>query len=228
MDQRDGCGATRPDPNDISSVAQDYLKVIWSATEWGGPPMTTKTLARRFQTTQANVSETVRRLAGQGLLHYQPYRPVSLTAAGSAYAVAMVRRHRLLETFLVETLHYGWNEVHDEAERMEHAVSEGLVQRIAALLGEPEADPHGDPIPRADGTIPHVPGACPLHGAEPGRYTVVRVSDSDPATLVRLDALGVRPGVHVDVRADAVVVCATRCHLGRADLATIQVRLRML
>lgn len=188
-----------PDPNDITPVAQDYLKAIWSATEWGGPPITTKTLADRFRTSQANVSETVRRLAGQGLLRYEPYRPVRLTESGAAYAVVMVRRHRLIETFLVDTLGYSWAEVHDEAERLEHAVSERLVERIDALLGHPDADPHGDPVPRADGTVPHPHGARLLADVTAGHYTVVRVSDADPDALGRLDAQGVRPGVRLTV-----------------------------
>ncbi len=226
MAERQGPGTFSPDPNDITPVAQDYLKVIWSATEWGGPPITTKALADRFQTSQANVSETVRRLAGQGLMHYEPYRPVSLTAAGSAYAVAMVRRHRVLETFLVSILHYSWNEVHDEAERMEHAVSERLIERMDALLGHPTADPHGDPIPRADGTVHHPPEARPLNEVEPGRYTVLRVSDADPDALDRLDTLGVRPGIHLDVVTDDVLVSGSRRRLSGTDLAAIQVRPR--
>lgn len=102
----------------LTPVAQDYLKVIWAATEWGEPPITTKGLATRFGTTQANVSETVRRLEAQGLVAYEPYRPVVLTELGVRLAMAMVRRHRLIECFLATTLGYGWDEVHDEAERL--------------------------------------------------------------------------------------------------------------
>ncbi len=183
--------------DEISAVAQDYLKVVWTATEWGGPPITTKALAERFGSSQANVSETVRRLAGQGLVEYQPYRPVNLTAQGCALALAMVRRHRLMETFLVTTLGYDWNEVHDEAERLEHAVSELLVERIDRLLGHPDADPHGDPIPRSDGTVPRPPDTVLLADAGPGTWAVVRISDADPGVLNRLQAQGIRPGVRV-------------------------------
>ena len=121
--------------DELTAVAQDYLKVIWSATEWGDPPITTKGLAARLGTTQANVSETVKRLAAQGLVTYESYRPVRLTARGERLAVAMVRRHRLIEAFLVGVLDYRWDEVHDEAEALEHAASDTLIDRIDALLG---------------------------------------------------------------------------------------------
>ena len=185
------------DVDDISAVAQDYLKVVWTATEWGGPPITTKALAERFATSQANVSETVKRLAGQGLVEYQPYRPVVLTVRGRALALAMVRRHRLMETFLTAVLDYGWNEVHDEAERLEHAVSELMVERIDRLLGHPDADPHGDPIPRADGTLTPPPDTVVLADAGPGSWLVVRISDVDPGVLDRLRAHRISPGVRV-------------------------------
>lgn len=185
------------DLDEISAVAQDYLKVVWTATEWGGPPITTKALAERFGSSQPNVSETVKRLAGQGLVEYQPYRPVVLTARGAAMAVAMVRRHRLVETFLVATLGYDWNEVHDEAERLEHAVSELMVERIDRLLGCPVADPHGDPIPRSDGTMPAPQHTIVLGDAGPGTWTVVRISDVDPRVLDRLQVHGIGPGVQV-------------------------------
>jgi DtxR family Mn-dependent transcriptional regulator len=179
---------------DLSPVAQDYLKVIWSAVEWGEPPITTKGLAARFATTQANVSDTMRRLQTRGLVDYQPYRPVTLTATGERLAVQMVRRHRLIETFLTEVVGYAWDEVHDEAERLEHAVSETLLQRIDTLLGRPRLDPHGDPIPGPGGEwLPRV-DAPKLSEAPPGRYRVVRVSDTDPDRLVRLRQAGVVPG----------------------------------
>jgi DtxR family Mn-dependent transcriptional regulator len=114
--------------DDLTAVAQDYLKVIWTATERDEPPITTTGLAARLGTSAPNVSETLRRLGGQGLVTYEPYRPVRLTAAGERLAVGMVRRHRLLEAFLVQVLGYGWDEVHEEAERLEHAVS-GVADR---------------------------------------------------------------------------------------------------
>ncbi len=180
----------------LTPVAQDYLKVIWSATEWGDPPITTKGLAARLGTTQANVSDTVKRLAAQGLVTYESYRPVRLTERGERLAVAMVRRHRLIEAFLVGVLNYGWDEVHDEAEALEHAASDTLIDRIDALLGHPVADPHGDPIPAADGTLRR-PRAVRL-GTIRGRCRVVRVSDADPGVLAQCQALGIVPDAVVD------------------------------
>lgn len=186
--------------DELSSVAQDYLKVIWSAVEWADPPITTKGLAQRLGTSQANVSDAMRRLQAQGLVAYQPYKPVTLTALGERLAVAMVRRHRLLETFLAEVLGYGWDEVHDDAERLEHAASDRFLGCVDELLGHPEADPHGDPIPTADGrwTIP--PDATTLAQASPGPHRVIRVSDTDPGLLTRLRPLGVGPDAVLLVR----------------------------
>ncbi|MCW3156818.1 metal-dependent transcriptional regulator [Micropruina sonneratiae] len=181
--------------DDLTPVAQDYLKVIWSATEWGDPPITSKGLAARLHTSAAGVTDMVKRLAGQGLVDYESYRPVRLTPAGERLAVAMVRRHRLIETFLVRMLGYDWAEVHDEAEALEHAASEQLIERIDALLGHPAADPHGDPIPGADGTLRRPDAMRP--GEAQGPCTVVRVSDADPAILARCRDLGIVPGATV-------------------------------
>lgn len=184
---------------DLTPVAQDYVKVIWAAIEWGEPPITTKGLAARFATTQANVSDTMRRLQALGLVDYQPYKPVTLTERGRRLGVAMVRRHRLIEAFLAEVVGYAWDEVHDEAERLEHAVSDTLLDRIDELLGHPRTDPHGDPIPTADGSWEPRAGAVLLAGAPPGRYRVVRVADSVPERLVRLRELGLVPGAVLDL-----------------------------
>ena len=177
--------------SDLSSVAQDYLKIIWSATEWSDDPVTVKQLSERMGVRAATVSDGVRRLAEQGLVAHERYGGVELTEAGRRHAVAMVRRHRLIETFLVEELGYGWDEVHDEAEVLEHAVSDELVERLDRRLGFPSRDPHGDPIPTADGT-PRRPDAVPLLDAEAGaRVTVVRISDADPAVLRYLGERGI-------------------------------------
>ena len=104
-----------------TAVGEDYLKAIWSATEWGRPPATVSSLATRFGTTRPTVSATLKRLADHGLLRHEPYRDIELTESGARLAIAMVRRHRLIETFLVDHLSYGWDQVHDEAERLEHA-----------------------------------------------------------------------------------------------------------
>ncbi|MGO1515853.1 MAG: metal-dependent transcriptional regulator [Arthrobacter sp.] len=190
-----------PGSGEISRVAEDFLKAIWSATEWGGSPVTGKALAERFGTTAANVSDTMRRLHAQGLVIHEPYQPVRLTAAGQRHAVAMVRKHRLLESFLVRTLGYSWEEVHDEAENLEHAVSDTLIERIDSLLGHPVHDPHGDPIPTVAGATRRPAHAVNLAEALPGTYEVTRISDEDPGLLRLLARHGLRPGALVDIAA---------------------------
>lgn len=185
--------------SDLSTVAQDYLKVIWSATEWSETPITVKQLAERLGVRAATISDGIRRLADQGMLVHEPYGGIELTETGRRHAVAMVRRHRLIETFLVEELGYGWDEVHDEAEVLEHAVSDELVERIDRRLGFPSRDPHGDPIPSADGT-PHRPDATPLLDAPAGvALTVSRISDADPAVLRYLADRGIVPDTELSV-----------------------------
>lgn len=187
------------DVGGLSTVAQDYVKAIWSAIEWGEPPITTKALAVRFGTSAANVTETMRRLAAQGLVNYQPYKSVELTDIGKNLAVAMVRRHRLIETFLVTTLGYNWNEIHDEADRLEHAASDLLISRIDSLLGHPAVDPHGDPIPTSDGQTHTIIGAFRLSDAGVGPHRVHRISDAEPRNLEAAAALGLTPGARVEV-----------------------------
>ena len=169
--------------SDLSSVAQDYLKIIWSATEWSDEPVTVKQLSERMGVRAATVSDGIRRLADQGLVLHERYGEVGLTEAGRRHAVAMVRRHRLIETFLVEELGYGWDEVHDEAETLEHAVSDTFIDRMAAKLGHPVRDPHGDPIPAADGSVLMPPAVrmSELADGQGGRIT--RISDENPDLL---------------------------------------------
>jgi len=188
----------RAEPADLTPVAQDYLKVIWSAREWSSAPVTTKMLAERLGVGASTVSETVRRLGAQGLVEHAPYGEIELTEAGRAHAVAMVRRHRLIETLLVQELGYGWDEVHDEAEVLEHAVSDLLIERIDARLGRPERDPHGDPIPTTDGRVP-TPPARLLWDLEPGEWVVARISDADPDMLRYCASVGLGLDARVTV-----------------------------
>ena len=145
----------------LTAVGQDYLKAIWNAQEWspeGAPQkVSTKMLAEKIGVSASTASESIRKLAEQGLVDHEKYGAVTLTEAGRRAALEMVRRHRLLETFLVNELGYAWDEVHDEAEVLEHAVSDRLVARIDAKLGFPQRDPHGDPIPATDGQVPTPP-----------------------------------------------------------------------
>jgi DtxR family Mn-dependent transcriptional regulator len=176
---------------DLSSVAQDYLKVIWTAQEWSVDKVSTKMLAERIGVSASTASESIRKLADQGLVDHEKYGAVTLTDAGRLAALAMVRRHRLMETFLVRELGYGWDEVHDEAEVLEHAVSDRMLDRIDAKLGFPTRDPHGDPIPAADGRVP-APDARQLSMCRDGdAATVARISDADPEMLRYFDSVGI-------------------------------------
>jgi DtxR family transcriptional regulator, Mn-dependent transcriptional regulator len=186
----------RPDspgdePNELTAVAQDYLKVIWNAQEWSREKVSTKMLAEKLGVSASTASESIRKLAEQGLVDHEKYGAVTLTESGRRAALAMVRRHRLLEAFLVKELGYSWDEVHDEAEVLEHAVSDRLVARIDAKLGYPQRDPHGDPIPGSDGQVP-TPPARQLWSCDDGDAgTVARISDADPEMLRYFDSIGI-------------------------------------
>ncbi len=189
--------------SELSTSTQNYLKAVWTISEWSDTPVTPTLIAERTELKLSSVSDAVRRLTAQGLLSHTPYGAVELTETGRAYAVAMVRRHRLIETFLVKMLGYGWDEVHDEAEHLEHAVSDFMIERIDELLGRPTRDPHGDPIPLADGTIV-VPTAVQLSQLAPGTEVIVeRISDDDPALLQYFKDCGVVLGARLFVREGA-------------------------
>ena len=181
------------------TTIEDYLKAVWNATEWSDPPVTVTMLSARLGLSPSSVSEIVRKLTDRGLLTHPRYGSVTLTDRGRAIALATVRKHRLIETFLVEYLGYAWDEVHDEAEVLEHAVSDDFVERLAERLGQPTHDPHGDPIPGPDGVLP-AEERTELAGVEDGaRVRVARVSDEDPDLLRHLRDVGVELGVTVDV-----------------------------
>jgi DtxR family transcriptional regulator, Mn-dependent transcriptional regulator len=186
----------RPDspgdePNELTAVAQDYLKVIWNAQEWSLEKVSTKMLAEQLGVSASTASESIRKLAEQGLVDHEKYGAVTLTESGRRAALAMVRRHRLLEAFLVKELGYSWDEVHDEAEVLEHAVSDRLVARIDAKLGFPQRDPHGDPIPGSDGQVPTPPARQLWSCADGDTGMVARISDKDPEMLRYFDSVGI-------------------------------------
>jgi DtxR family transcriptional regulator, Mn-dependent transcriptional regulator len=186
----------RPDPPaeepaGLSAVAQDYLKVIWNAQEWSLEKVSTKMLAEKLGVSASTASESIRKLAEQGLVDHEKYGAVTLTDSGRRAALAMVRRHRLLEAFLVTELGYGWDEVHDEAEVLEHAVSDRLVARIDAKLGYPRRDPHGDPIPASDGQVPTPPARQLWACGDGDTGTVARISDADPEMLRYFAGVGI-------------------------------------
>ncbi|KTS70285.1 transcriptional regulator [Microbacterium testaceum] len=195
-----------------SPVADDYLKAIYHHTEWQNDPITPSQLAAVLGLAPSSVTEMVKKLAAQGLVTHRPYGPVSLTAAGQRRAAGVIRRHRLIETWLVREFGYAWDEVHDEAEILEHALSDRLLEGIDARLGRPRFDPHGDAIPDATGSVDREPFVL-LSAAAPGHAgRVLRVSDRDPELLRALVERGIDVGHELEVvsketvRADGVDV----------------------
>ena len=178
---------------------QDYLKAIFELAE-DGREATPKVLADRLDVTPASASDMTQRLEELDLVESEPYEGVELTGAGKLAALEVIRHHRLLELFLVETLGIPWDEVHDEAEVLEHHISEELEDRIAAELGHPERDPHGDPIPTREGEIPDPDGRRLDEVDEGAQVRIVRVSDQDPDVLRYLGSRGLYPGAEAVVQ----------------------------
>ena len=177
---------------------ENYLKAIYKLAERSGKPdVSTTALADALDTRAASVTEMLRRLADKGAVRYEKYRGASLTDVGRSVAVLTIRRHRLWEVFLVDKLGFSWDEVHEVAEEMEHLTSPLLLERLDAFLGHPVVDPHGDPIPSADGRVRPRPAAQrPLAAVQPGpaRLCVTGLLDTGTAFLQHLDRLGLRPG----------------------------------
>ncbi len=181
---------------------EDCLKLLWLLERRGIPPTNTA-VAERLGVSKASVSESFQRLSEAGLITYSPYQAPRLTTRGEREAIRLVRRHRLLETFLVEKLGYSWEEVHDEAHALEHYVSDRFVDRLDSFLGHPKFDPHGAPIPDREGRLPPLRG-IPLEQAMPGRRVrVVTVWDDSREVLTRLGEMGVTPGVVMRVLSHA-------------------------
>jgi DtxR family transcriptional regulator, Mn-dependent transcriptional regulator len=177
--------------SELSTVTQDYLKVIWTGQEWKPEKITTKMLAEKLGVSPSTASEAIRKLADQDLVVHERYGSITLTDTGRTAAILMVRRHRLLETFLVRELGYSWDEVHDEAEVLEHAVSDRFMARLDAKLDHPTRDPHGDPIPSIDGSVP-APDASLLADLEVGAGgRIARIADTDPEMLRYFDSVGI-------------------------------------
>ena len=183
----------------LTRSVEDYLKAIYRLSP-EGQPASTSDIANLLELSAPSVSGMVKRLSELGLLEHIPYKGVQLTEAGRIAALRMVRRHRLIEAYLVQFLGYSWDTVHVEAERLEHAVSDTLVERMAAALGHPVVDPHGDPIPDADGSI-HELACTPLADVPVGKTVEIRRVDArEPERLRYLAALGLVPGVIVTLR----------------------------
>ncbi len=181
-----------------SSSVGDYVKAVWEIAGTGAA--STKDVAARLSVSPASVSNMFVRLQEMGFVEYERYRGASLTGRGREEALRLVRRHRLIETFLLEHLGYSWREVHGEAERLEHVVSDGFTERLAEFLGHPAQDPHGDPIPAADGTL-EPDDSFPLSEAASGRRVRIhKVSDDDSSVLDHLSKHGLVPGRLLSVR----------------------------
>jgi DtxR family Mn-dependent transcriptional regulator len=183
---------------DLTRSVEDYLKAVYRLSA-GNRPASTSEIAHLLELRAASVTGMVKRLSDQGLLEHVPYKGVQLTPEGRRAALRMVRRHRLIESYLVEFFGYSWDAVHEEAERLEHAVSDTLVERMAGALGHPSVDPHGDPIPDEDGSI-HEFACTPLSDIPTGETVEIRrVAENAPERLRYLASLGLRPGVVLTV-----------------------------
>jgi DtxR family Mn-dependent transcriptional regulator len=190
-------------PNDLlrTPAVEDYAKAIFSLQTRTHEPVTTTALAERLGITPGSVSAMLRKLSELGLIEHVPYRGVSLTGEGRSLALEVIRHHRLLESFLSEALGMPWDRVHAEAEVLEHVISEELEELIAAKLGHPTVDPHGDPIPTAELELDEPPTLA-MESLSPGdRGVFVRVSDADPEMLRYLAGCGISPGDSFAVRA---------------------------
>ncbi len=187
----------------LSESAQDYLKTIYELRQHSDR-VTTNALADKLNVAAASVTGMVKKLAEMKLIEHAPYQGVTLTLAGEKMALAIVRHHRLIELYLTEAMGFSWDRVHEEADRLEHAISEEFADKISVLLGDPKVDPHGDPIPSKDGTI----AAFSVHTLDevPAGHTVriERVRDEVPETLRQIAELGLMPGAIVDVSRSAI------------------------
>ncbi len=182
----------------LTRSVEDYLKAIYRLSPRGRAAATSE-IAQRLELSPASVSGMVKRLSEQGLLEHVPYKGVQLTPEGRRAALRMLRRHRLIEAYLVAFLGYTWDTVHDEAERLEHAVSDTLVDRMAAVLGHPAVDPHGDPIPTSEGDLLEL-ATTPLSEVPTGATAeICQVEEGQPDRLRYIASIGLRPGAQVTV-----------------------------
>jgi len=182
----------------LSRSVEDYLKAIFAITE-RGEAASTSSIAAALEVQPASVTGMVKRLAETGLLQHVPYRGVRLTGKGIREALRVIRRHRILETYLLQRLGYSWDDVHDEAERLEHAASERLIDAMAAALEDPSHDPHGSPIPTSAGEIEAVDFDTLADTATGDRVRIRAVDDDEPAGLRSMEARGLVPGAMLEV-----------------------------
>lgn len=181
-----------------TATVENYLKAIHQLGTDGDQPVAIGKVASELEVTPGTATTMMKHLGSRGLVDYVPRRGVRLTAAGNEAALRVLRRHRLVELFLVEVLGLDWGDVHAEAEVLEHVISDKLLARIDEMLGHPTADPHGAPIPDAQGRMPEHAGAS-LAEAAPGRYQLLQVSEDDGSLLAWLSDHGLRPGARFDL-----------------------------
>ena len=185
-----------------STARENYLKTIFElqSAQTDDAPVAVGTVARALGVTAGTVTGMVKKLARQNLLHYQAYAGIRLTDEGRALAVDILRRHRILESFLVEIVGLDWADVHEEAERLEHAVSDRVLDGLEKLLGYPKLDPHGDPIPSADGQIAALPQTSLADSRAGDQCVVARVLDESRPFLQYIGSIGLKPGTPIRVR----------------------------
>ncbi len=183
----------------ISLTEENYLKAIYHLSEAGKKEVLTNELAEAMHTKAASATDMIKKLAAKDYLSYEKYHGVNITQQGRALALSVIRKHRLWETFLVQTLGFKWDEVHEVAEQLEHIQSPLLIEKLDKLLGFPKVDPHGDPIPDIHGKIKSLQKVM-LASLKPGATTlIVAVKDSDSQLLKYLDKIGARPGIKISV-----------------------------
>jgi DtxR family Mn-dependent transcriptional regulator len=194
----------------LSAKMEDYLKAIYRLEREGDPPISTSTIAETLAVTPPTATSMIEKLDERELITREKYKGVTLTAEGETVALEVIRHHRLLETFLTEELGYDWAAVHEEAERLEHHISEEFERRVAAALDEPEVDPHGDPIPNDRLDPIEDPSTSTLADHDEGDHlTVARVRDRDPEELTYLDDVGITPGTDLVIEEVAPIGMVT-------------------
>lgn len=186
----------------LSQAIEDYLKAIYTLQSEGNRASTTE-IAKSLDVSSASATNMIKRLAKMGLVDYQSYKGSRLSKSGKKIALEIIRHHRLLELYLLEVMGYSWDEVHDEAEKLEHHISEQFEDKIAHLLDDPTHDPHGDPIPTKEGLMPEMDTRSLIDAEADQGYLVSRVKDQDPDVLRYLEKIGLLPGVRIEIKEKA-------------------------
>jgi len=186
----------------LSQSIEDYLKTIYTLQSTEDRASTTQ-IADALEVSSASATNMIKRLAKMGLVDYQSYKGSVLTKSGTKIALEIIRHHRLLELYLLEVMGYSWDEVHDEAEKLEHHISEQFEDKIAKLLDDPTHDPHGDPIPTKEGLMPEMETRSLTEADIDGIYLVSRVKDQDPEVLRYLEKIGLLPGIKIKIKEKA-------------------------